>query len=133
MTQVAIGFRSTYLYVRATKNPKHYKITNKLDRPEMMSGTELTDQVDRKLRQEVVVALNKLAGVGLVSMDDTSGLAPTHSGGLMSKYYMAFDTMRNFSKLSKEGDDKEGEGQSLPELFSLICESKVPTYFCLHK
>ena len=43
------------------------------------------DQVDRKLRQEVVVALNKLAGVDLISMDDTSGLAPTRAGGSVLK------------------------------------------------
>ena len=121
-------FRLTYLYVRATKNPKHYNITSKLDRPETMSVAELTAQVDRKLRQEVVVALNHLAGVGLVSMDDTSGLAPTHAGCLMSKYYMAFDTMRNFARLS-QGEQEKGEGQSLADLFSLLCESKVTEVF----
>ena len=50
----------------------------------------------------------------------------------MAKYYMAFETMRNFtSKLVSpksnsqqlEGGE-EGDGQSLPELFSLLCASK---------
>ena len=43
--------KSTYLYIRAIKNPKHYKITNKLDRPELMGEEMLRDEVDRKLRQ----------------------------------------------------------------------------------
>ena len=48
-----------------------------------------------------MVALNNLAGVDLVAMDDTSGLAPTHAGRLMSKYYMALDTMKNWAKLTR--------------------------------
>ena len=43
--------KSTYLYIRAIKNPKYYKITNKLDRPELMGEEMLRDEVDRKLRQ----------------------------------------------------------------------------------
>ena len=61
-------------------NPKHYKILNKLNDPESMSEERLALEVDRKLREVCVVALNKLASAKLINMDETTGLSATSPG-----------------------------------------------------
>uniref|UniRef100_A0A3Q3IGD2 DNA 3'-5' helicase n=1 Tax=Monopterus albus TaxID=43700 RepID=A0A3Q3IGD2_MONAL len=64
--------RSTFLYIRALKNPKHYLCLKNL---------------------------NSLSSIGLIDMDEDINIKPT-AGRLMARYCVAFDTMKQFSKVA---------------------------------
>uniref|UniRef100_A0A674N2S1 Probable ATP-dependent DNA helicase HFM1 n=1 Tax=Takifugu rubripes TaxID=31033 RepID=A0A674N2S1_TAKRU len=66
--------RSTFLYIRALKNPSHYELC---------------------LRN-----LNSLSSIGLIDMDEDINIKPTETGKLMARYCIAFDTMNLFSKVA---------------------------------
>ncbi|CAF96372.1 unnamed protein product, partial [Tetraodon nigroviridis] len=66
--------RSTFLYIRALKNPSHYELC---------------------LRN-----LNSLSSIGLIDMDEDINIKPTETGKLMARYCIAFDTMNLFSKVT---------------------------------
>uniref|UniRef100_A0A3Q3WGG6 DNA 3'-5' helicase n=1 Tax=Mola mola TaxID=94237 RepID=A0A3Q3WGG6_MOLML len=64
--------RSTFLYIRALKNPTHYLCLRNL---------------------------NSLSSIGLINMDEDINIKPT-AGKLMARYCVAFDTMKVFSKVA---------------------------------
>ncbi|KPP79807.1 putative ATP-dependent DNA helicase HFM1, partial [Scleropages formosus] len=66
--------RSTFLYIRALKNPSYYELCLK--------------------------NLNSLATIGLITMDEDINFKPTEAGKLMARYCIAFDTMKQFSLVS---------------------------------
>uniref|UniRef100_A0ABM5G8Q2 DNA 3'-5' helicase n=1 Tax=Pogona vitticeps TaxID=103695 RepID=A0ABM5G8Q2_9SAUR len=76
--------RSTFLYVRALKNPAHYGFSAGLDR----TG------IEEKLQELCLKNLNDLSSFDLIKMDDTLYFKPTETGRLMAWYYIAFDTMK---------------------------------------
>jgi ATP-dependent DNA helicase HFM1/MER3 len=82
--------KSTYLWVRVAKNPTHYGI-----------ATGLTaNKLEQLLQKLCLTTLTELAEHGIVTIDaDTYAIAPTELGHLMSKYYLAFDTMQRFNAL----------------------------------
>uniref|UniRef100_A0A3Q4G5E7 Probable ATP-dependent DNA helicase HFM1 n=1 Tax=Neolamprologus brichardi TaxID=32507 RepID=A0A3Q4G5E7_NEOBR len=82
--------RSTFLYIRALKNPTHYGFSADLDR----CG------IEAKLQELCLKNLNSLSSVGLISMDEDITIKPTEAGRLMARYCIAFDTMKQFSKVS---------------------------------
>ncbi|XP_062834078.1 probable ATP-dependent DNA helicase HFM1 isoform X2 [Anolis carolinensis] len=61
--------RSTFLYIRALKNPAYYELCLK--------------------------NLNDLSSFDLIKMDEKLYFKPTETGRLMAWYYIAFDTMKN--------------------------------------
>uniref|UniRef100_A0A3B4AAC7 DNA 3'-5' helicase n=1 Tax=Periophthalmus magnuspinnatus TaxID=409849 RepID=A0A3B4AAC7_9GOBI len=65
--------RSTFLYIRALKNPKHYELCLK--------------------------NLNALSSIELIHMDEDINIKPT-PGRLMARYCVAFETMKQFSQIS---------------------------------
>uniref|UniRef100_A0A3P8T828 Probable ATP-dependent DNA helicase HFM1 n=1 Tax=Amphiprion percula TaxID=161767 RepID=A0A3P8T828_AMPPE len=64
--------RSTFLYIRALKNPTHYLCLKNL---------------------------NSLSSIGLIDMDEDINIKPT-AGRLMARYCVAFDTMKQFSEVA---------------------------------
>ena len=108
--------RTTFLYVRAQKNPEKYGIViaNKLN-PQLrrskieqhLFGMCLTSffQVlqltanKHALNADLCVReLNALNQLGLIEMQDMQ-VIPTSTGKLMARHYIAYDTMALFSKV----------------------------------
>nr|CAH7763205.1 unnamed protein product [Callosobruchus chinensis] len=81
---------STYLYVRAVKNPRHYGLPFGLTK----------QQIDKKLLEIFQIDLNKLVSSGMLCMDHNIMITPTVTGQLMARYYIAFETMKLFTQLS---------------------------------
>uniref|UniRef100_A0A3Q3LBA5 Probable ATP-dependent DNA helicase HFM1 n=1 Tax=Mastacembelus armatus TaxID=205130 RepID=A0A3Q3LBA5_9TELE len=98
--------RSTYLYIRALKNPTHYGFSAKLDR----CG------IEAKLQELCLKNLNSLSSVGLIDMDEDINIKPTEAGRLMARYCVAFDTMKHFSKVAGT--------ENLSDLIELVSKSR---------
>ncbi|XP_059199855.1 probable ATP-dependent DNA helicase HFM1 [Centropristis striata] len=98
--------RSTFLYIRALKNPAHYGFSADLDRY----------GIEAKLQELCLKTLNALSSIGLINMDEDINIKPTESGRLMARYCVAFDTMKQFSKVAGT--------ENLPDLIELVSKSR---------
>ncbi|XP_056599610.1 probable ATP-dependent DNA helicase HFM1 isoform X2 [Triplophysa dalaica] len=98
--------RSTFLYIRALKNPKHYGFPPDLDK----CG------IETKLQELCLKNLNSLASLNLITMDEDINIKPTETGKLMARYCVAFDTVRQFSEVTGN--------ETLPELIEMISKGK---------
>ncbi|NXG63505.1 HFM1 helicase, partial [Hemiprocne comata] len=78
--------RSTFLYIRALKNPTHYGFSSGLDKI----------GIEAKLRELCLKNLNDLSSFDLIRMDQANNFKPTDTGRLMAWYYIAFDTVKQF-------------------------------------
>nr|XP_060627567.1 probable ATP-dependent DNA helicase HFM1 [Anolis sagrei ordinatus] len=76
--------RSTFLYIRALKNPAYYGFSAGLDR----------NGIEEKLQELCLKNLNDLSSFDLIKMDEKLYFKPTETGRLMAWYYIAFDTMK---------------------------------------
>ncbi|XP_073704911.1 probable ATP-dependent DNA helicase HFM1 [Garra rufa] len=98
--------RSTFLYIRALKNPKHYGFSPELDK----CG------IETKLQELCLKNLNSLASFNLITMDEDINIKPTETGKLMARYCVAFDTVKQFSRVTGT--------ETLPELIEMISKGK---------
>ncbi|KAG7321558.1 hypothetical protein KOW79_014416 [Hemibagrus wyckioides] len=98
--------RSTFLYIRALKNPKHYGFSADLDK----CG------IETKLQELCLRNLNSLASFNLITMDEDINIKPTESGKLMARYCVAFDTMKQFMRVTGT--------ETLSELVDMISKVK---------
>lgn len=98
--------RSTFLYIRALKNPTHYGFAANLDR----------QGIESKLQELCIKNLNALSSIGLIDMDEDINIEPTGPGRLMARYCVAFDTMKQFSKVSGT--------ETLSDLIDLVSKSR---------
>lgn len=98
--------RSTFLYIRALKNPTHYGFSADLDR----------QGIESKLQELCLKNLNELSSIGLIQMDEDINIKPTEPGRLMARYCVAFETMKKFSKVSGN--------ESLSDLIDLLSKSR---------
>nr|XP_057922081.1 probable ATP-dependent DNA helicase HFM1 isoform X1 [Doryrhamphus excisus]XP_057922082.1 probable ATP-dependent DNA helicase HFM1 isoform X1 [Doryrhamphus excisus]XP_057922083.1 probable ATP-dependent DNA helicase HFM1 isoform X1 [Doryrhamphus excisus] len=98
--------RSTFLYIRALKNPTHYGFSADLDK----CG------IEAKLQELCLKNLNSLSSIGLIDMDEDVNIRPTEAGRLMARYCVAFDTMQQFRKVS--GTEK------LSDLIDVVSKSR---------
>ncbi|KAM9280685.1 LOW QUALITY PROTEIN: putative ATP-dependent DNA helicase HFM1 [Cariama cristata] len=83
ITDVAVALewiRSTFLYIRALKNPTHYG---------------LFTYIFKLLTELCLKNLNDLSSFDLIRMDGNN-FKPTETGRLMAWYYIAFDTVKQF-------------------------------------
>nr|XP_009680840.1 PREDICTED: probable ATP-dependent DNA helicase HFM1 [Struthio camelus australis] len=78
--------RSTFLYIRALKNPTHYGFSSGLDKI----------GIEGKLQELCLKNLNDLSSFDLIRMDKANNFKPTETGRLMAWYYIAFDTVKQF-------------------------------------
>ncbi|XP_032386453.1 probable ATP-dependent DNA helicase HFM1 isoform X2 [Etheostoma spectabile] len=98
--------RSTLLYIRALKNPTHYGFSANLDR----------HGIEAKLQELCLKNLNSLSSIGLIDMDEDINIKPTEGGRLMARFCVAFDTMKQFSKVAGT--------ENLSDLIELISKSR---------
>ncbi|XP_054622739.1 probable ATP-dependent DNA helicase HFM1 isoform X2 [Dunckerocampus dactyliophorus] len=98
--------RSTFLYIRALKNPSHYGFSANLDR----CG------IEAKLQELCLKNLNSLSSIGLISMDEDVNIKPTEAGRLMARCCVAFDTMQQFQKVSGT--------ENLSDLIDVVSKSR---------
>ncbi|XP_041453765.1 probable ATP-dependent DNA helicase HFM1 [Lytechinus variegatus] len=83
--------KSTFLYIRIQKNPTHYGL------PKGLTQIEL----EKKLKEMCTKDLASLASINLIQMDQGSKvLKPLETGRLMARYCVAFETMKQFTKLT---------------------------------
>ncbi|MEQ2185398.1 hypothetical protein GOODEAATRI_017781 [Goodea atripinnis] len=102
--------RSTFLYIRAIKNPSHYGFSANLDRY----------GIEAKLQELCLKNLNSLSSIDLISMDEDINVKATEAGRLMARYCVAFETMQLFSKITGT--------ETLPDLVGSRCYSKSFLY-----
>ncbi|XP_065597638.1 probable ATP-dependent DNA helicase HFM1 [Cyrtonyx montezumae] len=81
--------RSTFLYIRALKNPTHYGFSSGLDKI----------GIEAKLQELCLKNLNDLSSFNLIRMDEENNFKPTETGRLMAWYYIAFDTVKQFFRI----------------------------------
>ncbi|KAM4552713.1 putative ATP-dependent DNA helicase HFM1 [Odontesthes bonariensis] len=98
--------RSTFLYIRALKNPIHYGFSVNLDR----CG------IEAKLQELCLKNLNALSSIDLISMDEDINIKPTEAGRLMARYCVAFDTMKQFNEVAGT--------ETLSDLIELMSKSR---------
>ncbi|XP_034038430.1 probable ATP-dependent DNA helicase HFM1 [Thalassophryne amazonica] len=98
--------RSTFLYIRALKNPAHYGFSADLDRY----------GIEGKLQELCLKNLNSLSSIDLITMDEDINIKTTEAGRLMARYCVAFDTMKQFSQVSGT--------ENLSELIDLLSKSR---------
>ncbi|KAJ8721973.1 hypothetical protein PYW08_004375 [Mythimna loreyi] len=106
VAQCVQWLRSTFLYVRAARDPKKY-----LNLPQN-SPQHL---ISKKIEELCVKAMNGLASSGLITMDEASCIESTEAGRLMSVFYLDLETMKQIMKINGT--------ESLERLLVLICES----------
>ncbi|XP_073956521.1 uncharacterized protein [Choristoneura fumiferana] len=106
VAQCVEWLRSTFLYVRAAKDPKRY-----LGLPPAAP----THLILKKIEELCVKAMNSLASSGLITMDEASCIESTEAGRLMSIFYLDVETMKNIMKIDGT--------ENLERLLWLICES----------
>ncbi|XP_069089313.1 probable ATP-dependent DNA helicase HFM1 [Pleurodeles waltl] len=98
--------QSTFLYIRALKNPAHYGFPTGLDK----------NGIEEKLQELCLQNLNDLSSVGLITMDEEINFKSTDTGRLMALYYIAFDTVKQFRSINGT--------ELLPDLISMISTCK---------
>ncbi|KAM6918287.1 LOW QUALITY PROTEIN: putative ATP-dependent DNA helicase HFM1 [Xenentodon cancila] len=98
--------RSTFLYIRALKNPAHYGFSAHLDR----------FGIEAKLQELCLKNLNSLSSIDVITMDEDINIKATEAGRLMARYYVAFDTMKHFSKVAGT--------ETLADLIELVSKSR---------
>ncbi|XP_058487783.1 probable ATP-dependent DNA helicase HFM1 isoform X1 [Solea solea] len=98
--------RSTFLYIRALKNPAHYGFSANSDR----------HGIEAKLQDLCLRNLNSLSSIGLINMDEDINIKPTEAGRLMARYCVAFDTMKQFCNVAGS--------ENLSDLIELVSKSR---------
>uniref|UniRef100_A0A3Q2DRL9 DNA 3'-5' helicase n=1 Tax=Cyprinodon variegatus TaxID=28743 RepID=A0A3Q2DRL9_CYPVA len=98
--------RSTFLYIRALKNPSYYGFSINIDQY----------GIEAKLQELCLKNLNSLSSIDLISMDEDINIKATEAGRLMARYCVAFETMQLFSRVTGT--------ETLPELVELVSKSK---------
>ncbi|XP_009870563.1 PREDICTED: probable ATP-dependent DNA helicase HFM1 [Apaloderma vittatum] len=100
LTDVTVALewiRSTFLYIRALKNPTHYGFSSGLDKI----------GIEAELQELCLKNLNDLSSLDLIKMDEANNFKPTETGRLMAWYYIAFDTVKQFFTIKGTENLKE--------------------------
>ncbi|XP_063061418.1 probable ATP-dependent DNA helicase HFM1 [Engraulis encrasicolus] len=98
--------RSTFLYIRAMKNPKHYGFPSELNKMD----------IEARLQDLCLKNLKALSDTGLITMDEDINIKSTEKGRLMTRYSVAYDTIQLFTSVSGL--------ESLTDLVSMISKSQ---------
>ncbi|CAK1580092.1 unnamed protein product [Parnassius mnemosyne] len=106
VAQCVQWLRSTFLFVRAARDPRKY-----LGLPQ----TAPSHLISKKIEELCVKAMNGLASSGLITMDEASCIESTEAGRLMSIYYLDLETMKHIMKIKGN--------ESLEQLLWIVCES----------
>ncbi|CAG4969586.1 unnamed protein product [Parnassius apollo] len=106
VAQCVQWLRSTFLFVRAARDPRKY-----LGLPQ----TAPSHLISKRIEELCVKAMNGLASSGLITMDEASCIESTEAGRLMSIYYLDLETMKHIMKIKGN--------ESLEQLLWIVCES----------
>ncbi|XP_074641292.1 putative ATP-dependent DNA helicase HFM1 [Tubulanus polymorphus] len=107
ITVVLEWLRSTFLYIRALKNPRHYGIPVGLNK----------EQIEKRLQDIIVSNLNMLANEELILTDeDHFDVKPSDTGHLMARHCVLFETMKLFRTVKGT--------ETIQELVSLLAGCK---------
>ncbi|XP_076976415.1 putative ATP-dependent DNA helicase HFM1 isoform X2 [Tamandua tetradactyla] len=109
ITDVTIALewiRSTFLYIRALKNPSHYGFACELNK----------DGIEAKLQELCFKNLNDLSSVDLIKMDEDVNFKPTEAGRLMAWHYIKFETVKKFCTISGK--------ETLSDLVTMVASCK---------
>lgn len=87
--QAQLWLLSTYLYCRILNNPVHYNVPSGLNESKLESY----------LREMLVFAIQDLKTAEMVKVKENGILVPLQSGICMSRYSIAFDTMKLFQEI----------------------------------
>nr|XP_015210859.1 PREDICTED: probable ATP-dependent DNA helicase HFM1 isoform X2 [Lepisosteus oculatus]XP_015210860.1 PREDICTED: probable ATP-dependent DNA helicase HFM1 isoform X2 [Lepisosteus oculatus] len=98
--------RSTFLYIRALKNPSYYGFPPALNK----AG------IEAELQELCLRNLNALSSIGLITMDEDINFKTTETGKIMARYCIAYDTMKQFTLVSGT--------ETLSDLIRLISKGK---------
>ncbi|XP_077966042.1 putative ATP-dependent DNA helicase HFM1 [Styela clava] len=95
--------KSTFLYIRALRNPVHYGYSAGLS----------TAEIESHLQDLCISNLNALASENLVNINESfhpNVLQTTSTGRLMAQYCIAFETMKNFLRFQSSPTIEELTG-----------------------
>ena len=90
--QAIVWLQSTYLFIRMKRNPGHYEL----------GGAE-PQSLEEKVGQLCGDALQEMQEVGLVSLGPDGAVVGTSTGRLMSRFYLAYDTMKQLTGCGTAG------------------------------
>lgn len=107
--------KSTFFYVRASRDPTRYGITDKFDK----------DRLLKKLEEMCLVAINKLERYGLITKNSECVIRSTPYGRLMAWYYVNFETMKLFGQVVGN--------ENLSGILNLLTQSAEFTDFKLRR
>jgi len=101
ITDIAIALewiKSTYLYVRMRKNPVHYGIPKNL----------MAEKLEYQLKEICNRHIKDLESHGMIRIqDDNLSVVPLEMGRCMAKYYIQFETMKSFARMTPESEIKD--------------------------
>ena len=144
--------KSTFLFARIKKNPKHYNLSEELKYK--ISNKNLNDAssiLDECLTEILTKNLADLSEFTLINScdfhDPKTRISPTNNGRLMARYCIAFETMKliilnlnpRFSSEALSGNEviagnNSGVAKSLEELVCvteiIYLRIKVINFFC---
>ena len=103
--QATDWIKSTFLYLRVRRNPTYY------DKSPVMS----TEQLENSMHDMCLEALQSMADVGVIIMNEDGGVRGTSLGKLMSRFYLAFSTMVQLTSLKGM--------ESMVDMLGVICKS----------
>ncbi|XP_063216093.1 probable ATP-dependent DNA helicase HFM1 [Bacillus rossius redtenbacheri] len=93
--------RSTFLYVRVMRNPRHYGFPCHVERR----------GIERRLEELCLRELHELSHAKLITLN-VYDVSPTEMGRLMARYYIAFESMKTFGQICGT--------ESLSEMLELV-------------
>ena len=104
--QTAIQWlQSTYLWQRVQKNPTHYSIPSGLCKDSLLS--ELKGLCLRDISELAKTRLVRVIEQPQATNSGGATLEPTDLGVTQTRYYVAFETMKNFLSLGQKADMAE--------------------------
>ena len=98
--------KSTYLYMRVRRNPTYYDLSQDMS----------VDQLEASLYEMCLEALRSMAEVGLITMAEDGTVGGSSLGKLMSRFYLAFSTMKQLTSINGM--------ESIVEMLEVICRSR---------
>ena len=104
--QASDWIKSTYLFMRLRRNPRHYGLSERITDAEL----------EQRLHDLCSTALDSMTRIGLVLRSSNGSVGGTGLGRLMSRYYLAYSTMELLTSVA--------ESVNMSELLEVICRSR---------
>ena len=106
LEQAMDWIKSSYLYMRIRRNPRHYGLAEDINE----------EDIDTSIQELCTKALSSMSKVGLVLKSENGSVGGTGLGRLMSRYYLAYSTMELLTGIQ--------ESLGMAQLLEIICHSR---------